>query len=520
MFMRYRLAPAVATLREMSKWKVRALVTVLAFSVHLEHAAGAPSAQACNQTLGKARAQRLVNQCLNTSTATRPPCNALNDCETIAEHISTMCEHNLGENAPAYCGESKGLARSSEPQIAERYAATVGKEQAFAARLRERIKQVRSALEPLAAQHKEASAALKKSRSDFDKELGQARAAHDKYKNAATKPGASGLDEQRKSLLAVLTQVIRHGQTLAKDAEASAARELKLAELASQATTAGLRLKDALRDMKEAKALIEQTAVQLAQRSPKPSPQTASDAPRIKALSADAAAAVKVVQALEADAQKETAALKSLAAQTPAGQQARSQAFNAAKKTEQDRLKTEATKRTIEIAQRDFEARHSPTAPSARSAKCDLERVDFKNFAFPDPHNPKLAPAVYKRGVLVGEGEPEFLPKVSRVKYLDLDANGTKEAVVFIEGMPSAHSGPQNELIFLQLDADCRIQQLLRLSGGLFEGDMKGKSYVYRDTILSGVEGMAGDFASGTESVELRFVNGEPKEVSRKVDRN
>ena len=49
---------------------------------------------------------------------------------------------------------------------------------------------------------------------------------------------------------------------------------------------------------------------------------------------------------------------------------------------------------------------------------------------------------------------------------------------------------------------------------------MKGKQYVYGDTIFETAEGMNGNVAVGTERVTVRYENGLLKEVSRKPDRN
>lgn len=60
----------------------------LAASATPPKAAASPS---CTQSVGATRAQRLVKECLAVTSATHPPCNAANACETIAEHIAQMC---------------------------------------------------------------------------------------------------------------------------------------------------------------------------------------------------------------------------------------------------------------------------------------------------------------------------------------------------------------------------------------------------------------------------------------------
>jgi len=479
--------------------------------------ASAQSLESCSQTLGRARAQRLVNQCINTSTATHPPCNAVNDCATISEHIAFMCKNNLGANPPAYCGESEGLSKLSERGVGERYEKTIAAEHRHIRRLGEELRQTRLKLEPLAQQNKDAALAVKKSRLDFDQEVRLAKAAYAKYKAASVKPTTLDLDAVRHDLLAQLDAVVKHEKELAKDAAAITATDLRLAELNSDATIARLSIKDQLRDMKEAKLLIDAGAAKLALDAKK-QPALLADATALKAASVQAAATIQAVVPMDAEAGKTAAAVTLLAQATPSGVFARSLAFKAAQKSAVDRALAETEWREIDQAQRSADARRSPTAPSAKSAGCDLERVDFRNFSYAYPENPKVRPSVYKNGT-EGGSKDEWANKISSVKYFDLDGIDKKEAVVFIQGPPSAHSGPQNELIFLQLDPQCRVQTLKRLSGGVTEGVMKAKSYFYGDTILEGVEGMGGNFATGTETVELRYVNGELKEFSRKVDR-
>lgn len=58
--------------------------------------------QACAKTLGKAKAAQLVQQCIEVSPATHPPCNAANSCEMIRDEIKRGCAL-IGKDAPKFC---------------------------------------------------------------------------------------------------------------------------------------------------------------------------------------------------------------------------------------------------------------------------------------------------------------------------------------------------------------------------------------------------------------------------------
>ena len=62
------------------------------------------NAGACSQAVGRERAQRLVQECLEVSPATHPPCNAQNSCVLIIDEIKRSCAL-LGNGAPAFCSE-------------------------------------------------------------------------------------------------------------------------------------------------------------------------------------------------------------------------------------------------------------------------------------------------------------------------------------------------------------------------------------------------------------------------------
>jgi len=61
-------------------------------------------AQSCREEVGADDAQIYVDQCLEVSPATRPPCNAENPCQLIWDEISRGCAM-LGNDAPAYCAD-------------------------------------------------------------------------------------------------------------------------------------------------------------------------------------------------------------------------------------------------------------------------------------------------------------------------------------------------------------------------------------------------------------------------------
>jgi hypothetical protein len=62
------------------------------------------SGGSCLRAVGADQANRLVNQCLQVSSATHPPCNAANSCVLIREEIRRGCQQ-LGRDAPSFCDE-------------------------------------------------------------------------------------------------------------------------------------------------------------------------------------------------------------------------------------------------------------------------------------------------------------------------------------------------------------------------------------------------------------------------------
>lgn len=59
-------------------------------------------AASCAETVGPQKARQYVQQCLEVSPATHPPCNAANACSLIEDEIRRGCGL-LGKDAPAFC---------------------------------------------------------------------------------------------------------------------------------------------------------------------------------------------------------------------------------------------------------------------------------------------------------------------------------------------------------------------------------------------------------------------------------
>jgi hypothetical protein len=67
--------------------------------------AGPPSATGtCLNAVGIERSRQLVNECLQVSPATHPPCNAQNACKLIVDEIKRGCVL-IGQDAPGFCAE-------------------------------------------------------------------------------------------------------------------------------------------------------------------------------------------------------------------------------------------------------------------------------------------------------------------------------------------------------------------------------------------------------------------------------
>ena len=57
----------------------------------------------CLNAVGIERSRQLVNECLQVSPSTHPPCNAQNACSMIVDEIKRGCAL-IGQGAPGFCG--------------------------------------------------------------------------------------------------------------------------------------------------------------------------------------------------------------------------------------------------------------------------------------------------------------------------------------------------------------------------------------------------------------------------------
>lgn len=89
-------------IQENGAWKVDDVRTSESdFRKHLRAGiAAAGVGMACTEKVGAAEANKLVARCLQVSPATRPPCNADNDCGLIKEEIARGCAQLKGEKPP------------------------------------------------------------------------------------------------------------------------------------------------------------------------------------------------------------------------------------------------------------------------------------------------------------------------------------------------------------------------------------------------------------------------------------
>ncbi|MEI9952958.1 MAG: hypothetical protein WDO74_29275 [Pseudomonadota bacterium] len=501
----------------MVKFRIACIVSCLV-SAAPSALAAAPVAQhmSCDQAVGTARAARIVSHCIQVSQATHPPCSAGFECQDLLDYTDQACRA-LGADPPAFCGESPNLNKLSGRALIERYARTVLADQAAALKAREELRQARAKLEPLASKRTSATAALKAGQADFAKELKLAVAAYDKYKAAAKKPGAVGLEGTRQALSAQFGSAVQHGKSLANDAAALSALDTQILGFSASASSATIEL--AAFDAKEAKSLIDALTDKLFKVTPS-NAATANDAARAKAISAETAAISKALQALAIEGKREAQALTSLIGNNLAGSNARTQIGKAAQKTEQARAQAQRALDEIGQQSKASASRRRADAPSAKQSNCDLQRVDFKNYDLPSPYGASEAAERFRNGRSTDPGfaDPNGLaPEIGDIQFFDLDGNGKKEAIITVNRpVTSPHGGPDNELHFMELDEQCRIQQIAAFRGGVTAGEFKGKSYFYYEVVLDTPPGQSGLFPVGNDRVELRYVNGELVETSRK----
>jgi hypothetical protein len=67
-------------------------------------AAAVSTTGTCLNAVGIERSRQLVNECLQVSPATHPPCNAQNACSMIVDEIKRGCAL-MAAGAPGFCGE-------------------------------------------------------------------------------------------------------------------------------------------------------------------------------------------------------------------------------------------------------------------------------------------------------------------------------------------------------------------------------------------------------------------------------
>lgn len=80
-------------------------VAIAACAILFAAAANAEE-KSCTAEIGAAKASTLVDQCINISPATHPPCNAANPCEMIRSEIQRGCDLARPDgDVPDYCAE-------------------------------------------------------------------------------------------------------------------------------------------------------------------------------------------------------------------------------------------------------------------------------------------------------------------------------------------------------------------------------------------------------------------------------
>lgn len=78
----------------------------------------------CAAEIGRAKAQRLADQCRNVSPATRPPCNVANSCAMIRSEIARSCSViDNGSPLPADCAAKPASAEAATQLLRIYYAA-------------------------------------------------------------------------------------------------------------------------------------------------------------------------------------------------------------------------------------------------------------------------------------------------------------------------------------------------------------------------------------------------------------
>jgi hypothetical protein len=77
-----------------------------AFGIAPATASGDQNTIPCVQAVGAGQSKKLVEECLQVSPATHPPCNSQNSCQLIIGEIKRSCSM-LQKNQPSFCGDYK-----------------------------------------------------------------------------------------------------------------------------------------------------------------------------------------------------------------------------------------------------------------------------------------------------------------------------------------------------------------------------------------------------------------------------
>jgi hypothetical protein len=77
-----------------------------AFGIAPATASGDQNTIPCVQAVGAGQSKKLVEECLQVSPATHPPCNSQNSCQLIIGEIKRSCSI-LQKNQPSFCGDYK-----------------------------------------------------------------------------------------------------------------------------------------------------------------------------------------------------------------------------------------------------------------------------------------------------------------------------------------------------------------------------------------------------------------------------
>jgi hypothetical protein len=108
----YSLQLNPQTTSQWEKLRSELLLIAQAFSVPEPYFAAQPGSSSaapsstgtCLNAVGIERSRQLVNECLQVSSATHPPCNAQNACSLIVDEIKRGCAL-IGQGAPGFCAE-------------------------------------------------------------------------------------------------------------------------------------------------------------------------------------------------------------------------------------------------------------------------------------------------------------------------------------------------------------------------------------------------------------------------------